>query len=41
MADVDAKDRYGVTALHRAASNGHDVVVIRLLEHKADVTRGG
>jgi ankyrin repeat protein len=36
-ADVDAKDKDGVTALHWAAKKGHEVVVRLLLEHKADV----
>jgi ankyrin repeat protein len=36
-ADVNAKDRDGETALHGAASRGHEALVKLLLEHKADV----
>jgi ankyrin repeat protein len=35
-ADVDAKDRYGQTALMLAATHGHDGVVGILLAHGAD-----
>jgi ankyrin repeat protein len=35
-ADVDAKDEYGWTALHRAAWNGHEAAVRLLLEHQTD-----
>ena len=34
--DVDAKDRYGQTALMIAATHGHDGVVRILLAHDAD-----
>jgi ankyrin repeat protein len=36
-ANIDAKDKDGVTVLHWAAKNGHKAVVKLLLEHKADV----
>ena len=36
-ADVDAKDKYGETALHWAAKEGHEAVVRLLVEAKADV----
>ena len=36
-AEVDAKDRNGLTALHWAARNGHEAVARLLLEHKAEV----
>ena len=36
-ANVDAKNKHGVTALHCAALNGHEAVVWVLLEAKADV----
>jgi ankyrin repeat protein len=36
-ADVNAKDEYGRTALHRAAGNGHKATVQILREHRADV----
>jgi len=36
-AEVDAKDRFGYTALHRAASDGNEDVVRLLLDHGADV----
>ncbi|KAH0538579.1 hypothetical protein FGG08_004829 [Glutinoglossum americanum] len=36
-ADVEAKDGYGCTSLHWAASNGYKVVVRILLENGADV----
>jgi ankyrin repeat protein len=35
--DVDVKDEYGGTVLHRTAVNGHEAVVPQLLEAKADV----
>ncbi len=37
VADVNAKDKYGYTALMRAASNGHTGVAELLLKHGADV----
>lgn len=35
--EVDSRDMDGRTALHRAAENGHNDVVVVLLEHGADV----
>ena len=37
-ADVNAKDRYGWTALRRAAVRGHEAVVQLLLDRGADLT---
>jgi ankyrin repeat protein len=36
-ADIDMKNYFGRTALHRVAENGHEAVVWRLLEYTADV----
>lgn len=35
-ADVNAKDKDGVTALHLAVWKGHNAIALRLLEHGAD-----
>jgi ankyrin repeat protein len=35
--DVDAKDKFGGTALRRATWNGHEATVQVLLKHRADV----
>lgn len=37
---VDAKDKHGLTALHYAASQGHQGVVTMLLENGADIHAG-
>jgi ankyrin repeat protein len=37
MADINAKDNDGRTALHLAAENGHEAVVQLLLMHMVDV----
>lgn len=40
-AEVDARDRYGLTPLHLAAGRGHRDVVELLLANKADVNAKG